>query len=89
MEAGIEPVNVSKVTEKMNCLIFFQLCVNPDTSYFAVNAETEKIVGATDTELVGMDMKEIGLNTEKIHSTKGFSGMINGKTFLDPVSGRR
>ena len=40
-----------------------QLCVNPDTSYFAVNAETEKIVGATYTELVGMDMKEIGLNT--------------------------
>ena len=28
---------------------------------------------------MGMDMKEIGLNTEKIHSTKGFSGMINGK----------
>lgn len=80
VEAGIEPVNVSKVTEKNELpYIFSQLCVNPDTSYFAVNAETEKIVGATDTELVGMDMKEIGLNTEKIHSTKGFSGMINGK----------
>ena len=72
VEAGIEPVNVSKVTEKNELpYIFSQLCVNPDTSYFAVNAETEKIVGATDTELVGMDMKEIGLNTEKIHSTKG------------------
>lgn len=80
VEAGIEPVNVSKVTEKNELpYIFSQLCVNPDISYFAVNAETEKIVGATDTELVGMDMKEIGLNTEKIHSTKGFSGMINGK----------
>lgn len=80
VQAGIEPVNVSKVTEKNELpYIFSQLCVNPETSYFAVNAETEKIVGATDTELVGMDMKEIGLNTEKIQSTKGFSGMINGK----------
>lgn len=80
VEVGIEPVNVSKVTEKNELpYIFSQLCVNPDTSYFAVNAETEKIVGATDTELVGMDMKKIGLNTEKIQSTKGFSGMINGK----------
>lgn len=80
VQVGIEPVNVSKVTEKNELpYIFSQLCVNPNTSYFAVNAETEKIVGATDTELVGMDMKEIGLNTEKIHSTKGFSGMINGK----------
>lgn len=80
VQVGIEPVNVSKVTEKNELpYIFSQLCVNPDTSYFAVNAETEKIVGATDTELVGMDMKEVGLNTEKIQSTKGFSGMINGK----------
>ena len=46
VEAGIEPVNVSKVTEKNELpYIFSQLCVNPDTSYFAVNAETEKIVG--------------------------------------------
>ena len=80
VQVGIEPVNVSKVTEKNELpYIFSQLCVNPETSYFAVNAETEKIVGATDTELVGMDMKEVGLNTEKIQSTKGFSGMINGK----------
>ena len=80
VQVGIEPVNVSKVTEKNELpYIFSQLCVNPDTSYFAVNAETEKIVGATDIELVGMDMKEVGLNTEKIQSTKGFSGMINGK----------
>ena len=80
VQAGIEPVNVSKVTEKNELpYIFSQLCVNPETSYFAVNAETEKIVGATDIELVGMDMKEVGLNTEKIQSTKGFSGMINGK----------
>lgn len=66
----------------MNTALYFsQLCVNPDTSYFAVNAETEKIVGATDTELVGMDMKEIGLNTEKIHSTKVFR-YDQWKTFL-------
>ena len=73
MQVGIEPVNVSKVTEKNELpYIFSQLCVNPDTSYFAVNAETEKIVGATDIELVGMDMKEVGLNTEKDPEYKRF-----------------
>ena len=80
VEVGIEPVNVSKVTEKNELpYIFSQLCVNPDTSYFAIDAQTGKIVGATDAELVGMDMEAVGLNTEKIQSTKGFSSTINGK----------
>lgn len=80
VEVGIEPVNVSKVTKKNELpYIFSQLCVNPDTSYFAVDARTGQIVGATDTDLVGMDMETVGLNTEKIRSTKGFSGTINGK----------
>mgnify|MGYP000688883628 CR=1 FL=1 len=41
----------------MNCLIFFPALCQPGYQLLAVNAETEKIVGATDTELVGMDMK--------------------------------
>ena len=59
--------------------IFSQLCVNPDTSYFAVDSQTGEIVGATNTELVGMNMEEIGLTEDKIQSTKGFSGTVNEK----------
>ena len=91
VEAGIEPVNVSKVTEKNELpYIFSQLCVNPDTSYFAVNAETEKIVGATDTELVGMDMKETispAASIMWISSTSINSAILRSsyRSFLAPV----
>mgnify|MGYP006892995822 CR=1 FL=1 len=79
VEAGIEPVNVSKVTEKMNCLIFFPALCQPGYQLLCGKCRNRKDRMCYGHRLVGMDMKEVGLNTEKIQSTKGFSGMINGK----------
>lgn len=81
VQVGMEPVKMTELTRKNELsYIFSQLSVNPGIHYYAVNAQSGEIVGATDQELNGKNIEEIGLTLEKLQTTeKGFSQMINSR----------
>lgn len=81
VQVGMEPVNVLKITQKNGLsYIFTLLRVNAEANYYAIDAESEEIIGSTDSDMVGQDASEIGLdfNTLQKH-TNGFHAKINGK----------
>lgn len=81
VQVGMEPVSVMKVTEKNELSYIFSLfSVSPDASYYAIDAETGEIIGATDRENVGKKISEIGLDFEEIQTNQyGFSADVNGQ----------
>ena len=79
VQVGMEPVRLTELMRK-NTLsyIFSQLNVNTGVYYYAVNAQSGEIVGATDTELNGENIRKIGLAMENLkRSGKGFSSVVN------------
>ena len=81
VQVGMEPVSVLKVTEKNELSHIFSLFrVNPEADYYAVDAQSGEIVGATDLEWVTKNVKEIGLELEDIRAGEcGFHTSINGE----------
>lgn len=80
VQVGMNPVNVMKVTEKNELSYIFSLFrVNPEASYYAVNAKSGEIVGSTDLDSVGRNLKEAGLELRELENyTKGFYAELNG-----------
>lgn len=82
VQIGMEPVSVMKVTEKNQLSYIFSLFrVNPEASYYAIDADTQEIIGSTAPELVGRPASEVGLAFSDLSKQK------NG--FLATVSGQR
>lgn len=81
VQVGMEPVNVLKVTEKNELsYIFAMFRVNPDSDFYAIDAESGEIVGSTDLETVGMNAVDIGLDLNSLQNdTDGFHSIINGQ----------
>lgn len=81
VQVGMEPVNVMKITEKNELSYIFSLFrINPDANYYAIDIESEKIVGSSDTNVVGLKAEEIGLNMSSVKlDDDGFHCMINGQ----------
>jgi len=80
VQVGMEPVNITKMTEKNELSYLFPLFrVNPEASFYAVNAESGEIVGSTTPENVGRPVEELGLSFDKIKSEeKGYFATVNG-----------
>lgn len=78
VQVGMEPVNVIKATEKNGLSHIFSLFrVNPEADYYAIDAESGKIVGSTDFKIVGSNLSEIGLNLKDLaNDTNGFFAEI-------------
>lgn len=84
VQVGMEPDNVMKVTAKNELSYIFSLFrVNSEVSYYVVDAESGKIVGATDLKTVGADASDIGLRFNNIQNgICRFHTQIDGKTFF-------
>lgn len=81
VQVGMEPDNVMKATKKNELSYIFSLFrVNPEASYYAIDAESGEIIGATDVETVGSIASDIGLNPNSLQRIpNGFHTRINGK----------
>lgn len=81
VEVGMEPVNVMKAAQKNELSYLFALLrVNPDAQYYAIDAENGTIVGSTETECVGKNLTQIGLQPDDFpDGHKGFHAVINGR----------
>ncbi len=81
VQVGMEPINVTKATEKNKLSYIFSLFrVNPEINYYAIDTETGEIAGSADLESVGRNLTEIGLNLDDIADSKeGFNAKINGQ----------
>lgn len=81
VQVGMEPDNVMKATEKNELSYIFSLFrVNPEAHYYAIDAQSGKIVGSTELETVGESASDIGLNLGSLQKgEEGFHTKINGK----------
>ncbi len=81
VQVGMEPDNVLKATQKNELSYIFSLFrVNPEASYYAIDAGSGKIAGSTNPDMVGEEASDIGLNLDRLQrEAKGFHTRINGK----------
>lgn len=81
IQIGMEPVNVKKRTAKNELSYIFSLFrVNPYVFYYAIDADTGNIVGASSPEEVNLHCSEIGFSLDDIkNSENNFHANINGK----------
>ncbi|MBQ7920080.1 MAG: sensor domain-containing diguanylate cyclase [Lachnospiraceae bacterium] len=97
VQVGMEPVNVMRVTEKNELsYIFSGLRVNIGVDFYAIDEVTGEIVGATNSDDLGKQLTEIGLNMGPLlKDTDGFHAKVNGvqsfcifKEYGDTLIGR-
>ena len=81
VQVGMEPVSITKVTQKNELSYIFSLfLVNPDANYYAIDPESGEIVGSTDLDCVHKNIDTIGLRLDDIAShPKGFHAFVNGQ----------
>ncbi len=81
VQVGMEPRNVTKVTEKNEMSYIFSLFrVNLDAGYYAIDAQTGVVVGSTDLEHTGCRFTELGFGHDQITDDgKGFYANVNGQ----------
>lgn len=81
VQIGMEPVNVMKITEKNQLSYIFSLFrVNPEASYYAIDADTQEIIGSTVPGLVGKTLSAAGFTlSELANQERGFHATVNGK----------
>lgn len=74
IQIGMKAVNVAKVTEKNEFSYIFSLFpVNPNISYFAIDSETGKIIGTTESSVLNKDCTEVGFTYNDLEkSDTGF-----------------
>ncbi|MDE6921181.1 MAG: diguanylate cyclase [Lachnospiraceae bacterium] len=81
VQVGMEPVSITKVTQKNELSYIFSLFrVNPDANYYAIDPASGEIVGSTDLDYVHKNIDTIGLRLDDIAShPKGFHAFVNGQ----------
>ncbi|WP_165056716.1 MULTISPECIES: diguanylate cyclase domain-containing protein [unclassified Adlercreutzia] len=81
VEVGMEPTRVMKATEENELSYLFSLFrVNPEASYFAIDARSGRIIGSTNESDVGHTANDVGLSIDDIESKPdGFSATVNGR----------
>ncbi len=80
VQVGMEPINVMKATEKNELSYIFSLLrINAGASFYAIDKDSHKIVGATSTKYIGKDVKKLGMNLHDIKTKgQGFHAVIDG-----------
>ena len=80
VQIGMEPVNVLKVTEKNELSYIFPLFrINPDVNFYAIDSETNKILGSTDMAAIDLNAVDIGFNMDRVkNDPDGFHNNIKG-----------
>ncbi len=73
VQVGMEPSNILRATKKNELSYIFSL-LRTGVGYqlYAIDPDTEKVVGATVVSDVGKDIKEIGIRMAQMESDKGF-----------------
>lgn len=81
VQIGMEPVSVMKVTEKNRLSYIFSLFrVNTEVNYYAIDADTQEIVGSTVLDDVGKSLTDTGLTLDAVkNNKKGFHANVNGQ----------
>ena len=81
IQVGMSPVNVIKVTEKNELSYIFSLFrVNPNVSYYAIDAEGGIIEGSNNLEMVGKNCSDVGFRFDDIKNREGgFFSEIKGQ----------
>jgi len=81
VQVGMEPVSVMKVTKKNELSYIFSLfCVSPEANYYAIDADSGKIVGTTVTENTEKTSDQAGLDFNDIKTRgDGFFTIIDGQ----------
>lgn len=81
VQVGMEPVNVMEATAKNELsYLFSQFRVNLEADYYAVDIASGQIVGSTDSDCVGKNLTEIGLDEKSFSEyEKGFHAFVGGK----------
>ncbi len=73
VQVGMKPSNVLRATKKNELSYIFSL-LRTGVGYqlYAIDPDTEKVVGATVVSDVGKDVAEIGIKPEEMESERGF-----------------
>lgn len=84
VEVGKDPKLVTEATEKNELsYIFQQLDISPEIDYCAVDAETQSVIGATNTDMMGKTVTELGIPPESMQKeAHGFHANIEGKSYF-------
>ena len=78
IEIGMYPASVLQVTEKNDLSYIFSLLETGDScSLYAVDPDTQKVVGATDISNVNKHISEIGFQTKQLGSGDAFYAKTN------------
>lgn len=83
VQVGKDPQLVTEATEKNEIsFIFHQLNISPAIDYCAVDSETLSVIGATNTDMVGKTVGELGISAESMQNEEhGFHANIEGKYY--------
>lgn len=83
VQVGKDPQLVTEATEKNELsYIFQQLGVSPEIDYCAIDAETETVVGATNTDMTGKTVEELGISPARMQNdTYGFHINMSGEPY--------
>lgn len=81
VQVGMTPTNVMKETKKNELSYIFSLFrVNSDIDYYAIDASTGTVVGASTLSYVGQNLETLGFSLDKlVSSQKGFHARIDGE----------
>lgn len=82
VQVGVAPTRVAKILDANELSnIFTLLKVNDDVDYYAVDAQTGAVMGATMSDIVGKNVADIGIKLPEIKRDKdGFHERVNGKS---------
>lgn len=83
VQVGKDPQLVTEATEKNEIsYIFQQLDISPEIDYCAVDSETLSVIGATNTDMLGKTVAELGIFAESMQNEEhGFHATIQGKNY--------
>lgn len=80
VQIGMEPLNVMKVTEKNQLSYIFSLLrADPGVNLYAINKDSEEIIGSTNSEDVGKKIDDIGFDMDTFkNKPNGFHTGVSG-----------
>lgn len=81
VQIGMETDNVLKVREKNTISYIFSLIkVNPEADFYAIDPDTGEVLGATNADMLGVNVTDMGLSLSEIKSSDGgFHKKVNGQ----------
>ncbi len=81
VQVGMEPVSVSKETEKNKIsYVFSTFKMSSEAEYYDVDASSGVIIGSTKAETIGRSIEETGIDFQKVkNDPNGFHASVHGE----------